>query len=177
MMDDLASEIKRLLPAPVVFSAYGLPLNRSGFVQCPFHQGDRHASLKVYSENKTGWHCFGCGAGGTVIDFVMRYFGVDFREACSRLNEDFHLGLTDRKPTRAELSARFQARQAEEERKRAEAAAYYRAVEEHRRLLETVKALEPARDAADCIHPLYADAVKRLPYLEWWLDEHIEMGR
>lgn len=60
MMDDLASEIKRLLPAPVVFSAYGLPLNRSGFVQCPFHQGDRHASLKVYSENKTGWHCFGC---------------------------------------------------------------------------------------------------------------------
>ncbi len=101
MMDDLASEIKRLLPAPVVFSAYGLPLNRSGFVQCPFHQGDRHASLKVYSENKTGWHCFGCGAGGTVIDFVMRYFGVDFREACSRLNEDFHLGLTDRKPTRA----------------------------------------------------------------------------
>ena len=65
----------------------------------------------------------------------------------------------------------------EEERKRAEAAAYYRAVEEHRRLLETVKALEPARDAADCIHPLYADAVKRLPYLEWWLEEHIEMGR
>lgn len=177
MGDNLAYEIKHLLPAVAVFSAYGLPPNRSGFVQCPFHQGDRHASLKVYSENKTGWHCFGCGAGGSVIDFVMRYFGVDFREACSRLNEDFHLGLTDRKPTRAELSARFQARQAEEERKRAEAAAYYRAVEEHRRLLETVKALEPARDAADCIHPLYADAVKRLPYLEWWLEEHIEMGR
>ena len=73
MRDNLAYEIKRLLPAVAVFSAYGLPPNRSGFVQCPFHQGDRHASLKVYSGNKAGWHCFGCGAGGSVIDFAMRY--------------------------------------------------------------------------------------------------------
>ena len=159
MGDNLAYEIKHLLPAVAVFSAYGLPPNRSGFVQCPFHQGDRHASLKVYSGNKAGWHCFGCGAGGSVIDFAMRYFGISFREACLRLNEDFHLGLSDNKPSRAEISARLQV------------------VEEHRRLLALKKALAPNRDAADYIHPLYAEAVKRLPYLEWWLEENIEMGR
>lgn len=54
---------------------------------------------------------------------------------------------------------------------------YYQVVEEHRRLLALKKALAPNRDAADYIHPLYAEAVKRLPYLEWWLEENIEMGR
>ena len=117
MGDNLAYEIKHLLPAVAVFSAYGLPPNRSGFVQCPFHQGDRHASLKVYSGNKAGWHCFGCGAGGSVIDFAMRYFGISFREACLRLNEDFHLGLSDNKPSRAEISARLQAREKEDAKK------------------------------------------------------------
>lgn len=177
MGDNLAYEIKHLLPAVAVFSAYGLPPNRSGFVQCPFHQGDRHASLKVYSGNKAGWYCFGCGAGGSVIDFAMRYFGISFREACLRLNEDFHLGLSDNKPSRAEISARLQAREKEDAKKEADSAAYYQVVEEHRRLLALKKALAPNRDAADYIHPLYAEAVKRLPYLEWWLEENIEMGR
>lgn len=105
------------------------------------------------------------------------YFGISFREACLRLNEDFHLGLSDNKPSRAEISARLQAREKEDAKKEADSAAYYQVVEEHRRLLALKKALAPNRDAADYIHPLYAEAVKRLPYLEWWLEENIEMGR
>lgn len=88
---DLASQIKERLTAQEVVEFYGFHPDRSGFIKCPFHQGDRHASLKVYSGNKTGWHCFGCGAGGSVIDFVMKLFDIDFRQACVRINTDFHL--------------------------------------------------------------------------------------
>ena len=102
---DLASQIKERLTAQEVVEFYGFHPDRSGFIQCPFHQGDRHASLKVYSGNKTGWHCFGCGAGGSVIDFVMKLFDIDFRQACVRLNMDFSLGLTGERPTHAERSA------------------------------------------------------------------------
>ena len=87
---DLASQIKERLTAQEVVEFYGFHPDRSGFIKCPFHQGDRHASLKVYSGNKTGWHCFGCGAGGSVIDFVMKLFDIDFRQACVRI---FHLDL------------------------------------------------------------------------------------
>src|SRR6185437_15899855 len=31
------------------------------------------------------WHCFGCGAGGTVIDWVMRSHRISFRHACELL--------------------------------------------------------------------------------------------
>ena len=37
---------------------------------CPFHE-DREPSL-VVTPAKNLWHCFGCGAGGGVIDWVMK---------------------------------------------------------------------------------------------------------
>ena len=36
---------------------------------------------------KNLWHCFGCGAGGTVIDWTMRKNGVSFRHAVELLRE------------------------------------------------------------------------------------------
>jgi len=43
---------------------YGLKINRSGMICCPFHD-DRHPSLKL---NEDYFYCFGCGAKGDVID-------------------------------------------------------------------------------------------------------------
>lgn len=88
---DLAAEIKERLTARQVIEAYGFHPNRAGYIQCPFHAGDRHGSLKIYDGDKTGWHCFGCGAGSTVIDFVMKLFNINFRQACLRLDADFSL--------------------------------------------------------------------------------------
>ena len=68
---------------------YGFEITRGGYILCPFHH-EKTASLKLYPK---GFHCFGCGAGGSVIDFAMRYFGLDFRAAAGRLNYDFGLGL------------------------------------------------------------------------------------
>ena len=102
---DLAAEIKERLTARQVIEAYGFHPNRAGYIQCPFHAGDRHGSLKIYDGDKTGWHCFGCGAGSTVIDFVMKLFNINFRQACLRLDADFSLGLTGKMSSAAEISA------------------------------------------------------------------------
>lgn len=165
----MAAEIKRALPARDVLEHYGFHPSRTGFLQCPFHQGDKHGSLKVY-DGERGWHCFGCGRGGSVIDFVMELFGIGFREACLRLNEEFHLGLSDRKPSRAEVSALLRATQEAEARREREAEEYRQMAEEHRYWWEVLKYF-------DFPHPLWCEAVKRQPYLEDWLDEHLGAGR
>ena len=50
---------------------------------CPFHE-DREPSL-VVTPSKNLWHCFGCGLGGGVIDWVMKADGVSFRHAVALL--------------------------------------------------------------------------------------------
>ena len=52
---------------------------------CPFHAEDT-PSLKV-TPGKNLWHCFGCGAGGGPIDWVMKRRGVSFRHAVELLRE------------------------------------------------------------------------------------------
>src|SRR5512142_1305807 len=52
---------------------------------CPYHEGDT-ASL-VVTPAKNLWHCFGCGAAGGPIDWVMKQNGVSFRHAVELLRE------------------------------------------------------------------------------------------
>ena len=46
---------------------------------CPFHQ-EHTPSFTIYPEQNSFW-CFGCGAGGSVIDFVMKMRNCEFLEA------------------------------------------------------------------------------------------------
>ena len=46
---------------------------------CPFH-GEKSPSFHV-SRDKQLFHCFGCGASGNLVQFVMRIVGLDFVEA------------------------------------------------------------------------------------------------
>ncbi|MFH0749924.1 MAG: DNA primase [Candidatus Gottesmanbacteria bacterium] len=50
---------------------------------CPFHN-EKTPSFMV-SPDRQVFHCFGCGKGGSVIDFVMEYNHVDFPEALEEL--------------------------------------------------------------------------------------------
>ena len=112
----------------------GIQADRRGMAVCPFH-GDRDASLKVYRDPRRGWHCYGCHAGGDVIDFAMRLYGVGFREAVSRINEEFALGLpigepmtgTQRRAMREEIERAKQARQALQRREHEAENAYWSA--------------------------------------------------
>lgn len=59
-----------------------LPLKRAGReyqARCPFHD-ERSASFTV-SPQKQFYHCFGCGAHGSVVGFLMNYEGLDFVDA------------------------------------------------------------------------------------------------
>jgi DNA primase len=68
----------------------GVKLSRKGKDEwagcCPFHADDT-PSLSV-SVSKNLFRCFGCDAGGGVIDWVMRAEGVSFRHAVELLRGD-----------------------------------------------------------------------------------------
>jgi len=47
---------------------------------CPFHDDRDTPSLHIYTATNT-YHCFGCGRGSSVFDFVMDFNEVDFQTA------------------------------------------------------------------------------------------------
>lgn len=98
MRNDIFEAVRQLVPTRAAAELYGFHPNRAGYICCPFHN-EKTASLKLYDDG--GWHCFGCGAGGSSIDFTARLQELSPVEAVKRLNEDFRLGLSaDRPPGR-----------------------------------------------------------------------------
>lgn len=89
-MVDVFAEARRLVSAREVAELNGLHPNRSGFVCCPFHH-EKTPSLKLFPDG--GWKCFGCGKGGSSIDFEAALYDLNPLDAVKRLNSDFHLGL------------------------------------------------------------------------------------
>ena len=65
--------LKRRHPLGQVVEAAGVRLRGRGRVRqgvCPFH-AEATGSFTVYADSER-WYCFGCGAGGDVLDFVQR---------------------------------------------------------------------------------------------------------
>ncbi len=63
-----------------------VPLKKAGanyVACCPFHN-EKSPSFTV-SQSKQFYHCFGCGAHGTAIGFVMEHLGLGFVEAIEEL--------------------------------------------------------------------------------------------
>lgn len=86
---ELSEEVKQLVPMNAAVRHYGFEPDRAGFIPCPFH-AEKTASCKIY---ESSFYCFGCGAGGDVINFVKLLYGINFRAAIVRLNTDFNLNL------------------------------------------------------------------------------------
>ena len=79
-------EIKRRNDLAEVVTEHGIELKRRGrtlFGICPFHP-EKTGSFAVSREAGL-FHCFGCGAGGDVIGFVVRFHRISFKEALDRL--------------------------------------------------------------------------------------------
>jgi len=71
-----------------------VPLKKAGREYqacCPFHN-EKSPSFTV-SPTKQFYHCFGCGAHGTVISFLMEYENLDFIEAIKELASNVGMEL------------------------------------------------------------------------------------
>ena len=70
---------------------------------CPFHH-EKTPSFYVV-EDKSFFHCFGCGAHGDVIGFVMRSDNLDFIEAIEKLAGEAGLAVPQCNPARTRAGA------------------------------------------------------------------------
>ncbi len=85
MQDNTLQEIKDKLDVVDVISGY-IPVRKAGMnfkAPCPFHN-EKTPSL-IISPQKQIWHCFGCGEGGDVFGFVIKYENLEFKEALKLL--------------------------------------------------------------------------------------------
>jgi DNA primase len=94
--DDKLEEVRTRADIVEVIGAH-VRLKRAGrnFVGlCPFHN-EKTPSFSVNPE-RGFFHCFGCGAGGTVFNFVMRTEGLSFPEAIESLARRYGVTLPER---------------------------------------------------------------------------------
>lgn len=83
--DDFLNELRMRCDIEQVISSY-VQLKRRGknlVGLCPFHN-EKTPSFTVYPESQS-YYCFGCGAGGEVINFIRRAENLDYVEAVSYL--------------------------------------------------------------------------------------------
>ena len=78
---------------------------------CVFHE-DKTPSLKI-TPHKNLYHCFGCGAAGSIIDWVMHTKSLDFRAAVEHIEQQQGNVVAPKaaapKPASFSLSARSRA--------------------------------------------------------------------
>ena len=82
------AELKARHPLGDAVEAAGVVLRGKGRVRqgvCPFHE-EAEGSFTVYADTEK-FYCFGCGAGGDVLDFVQRMESLTLPEAIRRLDD------------------------------------------------------------------------------------------
>lgn len=85
--------VKQTVSLEAVLRLYQVPGRRRRRDQlegrCPIHRGEREDSFRA-NLSKNAFHCFGCQAGGNVLDFVAAMERCSVREAALRLQQCFH---------------------------------------------------------------------------------------
>lgn len=94
--------IQRVVDANDIVDVVGsyFPLKRAGTsfrALCPFHR-EKSPSFHVNPARQT-FHCFGCGAGGGVLRFVMDYEHLDFPTAVRRLAQRVNIPIVEEAST------------------------------------------------------------------------------
>lgn len=151
--------IKQSLTMQEIACFYGFKPNRQNYIRCPFHS-EKTASLRLYDKS---FYCFGCGTGGDLIKFVQLLFNINFAQALLRLNSDFRLGLSDKKPV---YSRPIKREPTPAELYEIE---YNEKWAEYHELLWAREKLKPKSDD-EALNPLFVKSLQKLEHLQAWLD-------
>ena len=169
---NFADEIKQRVSMIEMLQYYGIETNRSNFCRCPFHQ-EKSASFKAYPGTR-GFYCYGCHESGSVIDFVIKFFGLSFGDAIKKINEDFSLGLPigEKLDRRKQLEMQKQAflRKREMNARKAKQEelekAYWAAFDEWKRLDDNRRNYAP-KTPTEPLHTLFVEALKNIASAEY----------
>ena len=74
---------------------------------CPFHD-EKTPSFKIFQKTNT-YKCFGCGAGGNSIAFIMAKEGISFPEACRSLASGHGISLQEEEQSSEQKAAQHHA--------------------------------------------------------------------
>ena len=102
---ELIEQIAAANDIVTVIEGYLGPLKRAGSAfraLCPFHQ-ERTPSFQVNPQRQI-FKCFGCGAGGSVIRFVMDYEKVDFVTAAKKLADRAGIRIVEQEMSAEDLA-------------------------------------------------------------------------
>ena len=106
--DQIVDQVQSLNDIVEIISAY-VPLRRTGRsfkANCPFHQ-EKTPSF-IVNPDKQIFHCFGCGVGGDVFSFLMKYEQMTFPEALKRLADRARVSLPEYQKTSPREKSRLE---------------------------------------------------------------------
>ena len=150
-------QLKQTVTTRHAAERYGLSVNQSGMVRCPFHE-DHNPSIKVDDR----FYCFSCHATGDVIDFTARLFGISLKDAAKKLAEDF--GINSRPPAQSDIPNCYAEPPQDRER------LCICVLRDYLRHLRIWQLRYRPEEPGDPIHPRFAEAMKALPTVNHLLD-------
>ena len=87
---------------PPLFDLVSVQLTADHKTSCPFHAGDDNPSLQFYTDH---FHCFGCGARGSRVDWLVQGEGMSREEAIAFIRDwEGPVHLSARRKTRRRSS-------------------------------------------------------------------------
>lgn len=164
--------IKSRLTMPDVLRRYGYEPKKR--MCCPLHNGKD----KNFSVTEHGYMCFSQCGGGDVISFVQKLFNLSFGDTLKKIDDDFGLGLYERKSPQDLVRLKRQAEALQAKREREKTAKqhaedeYWAAFDEWKRLDENKRKYAPKSiEDMENLNPLFVEACHKLDYQEYLLDE------
>lgn len=165
----LFDAVKSSVTALEAAELYGIETRR-GMCCCPFHN-DKTPSAKVDER----FHCFGCGADYSVIDFTAELFGISPVDAAKKLACDFGIPYDDAKnyrPTREELLRQKALQKQRENSERFDELVKrcFAILRDYYRLMVLWRKKYAPRNVAEEFHPLFYEALKNMDFTDYAMD-------